>query len=103
MPHLTADIDSVHRDIGDALREARADLTMIEAAARIGVSQAAVSMWESGHRQPPLRALPAIAEAYGLTPWVLARRIFARIRLRTRAVAVAVATASKHNRPRPSG
>lgn len=47
-----------------ALREA-ANLTQKEAAAKLGVGQSAVSMWETGESKPKTEILPQIAAVYG--------------------------------------
>lgn len=47
-----------------ALREA-ASLTQKEAAAKLGVVQPAVSMWETGESKPKTEILPKIAAVYG--------------------------------------
>lgn len=47
-----------------ALREA-ANLTQKEAAAKLGVVQSAVSMWETGESKPKTGILPKIAAVYG--------------------------------------
>ena len=54
---------------GDRLRAARTaqGLTQAELARKLGVSDAAVRMWELGHREPDLSMLTAIADALGVT------------------------------------
>jgi transcriptional regulator with XRE-family HTH domain len=47
-----------------ALREA-AKLTQKEAAAKLGVVQSAISMWETGESIPRTEILPKIASVYG--------------------------------------
>lgn len=42
-------------------------------AAAIGVSGAAVALWELGRRQPGALRLAAIAAALGIAVWVLAK------------------------------
>lgn len=46
------------------MREA-ANLSQKEAAARIGVGQSAISMWETGASSPRVEMLGKIAAAYG--------------------------------------
>ena len=41
----------------------KAGLTQRELAAKLGIGQSAVSMWEQGERVPPSAKLPALAEA----------------------------------------
>ena len=42
-------------------------LTIAEAAERLGVSSAAISIWESGKKSPTLGNLIGMAELYGVT------------------------------------
>lgn len=42
-------------------------LTAVEAAKRLGVSQAALSTWESGRKSPTIENLIGMAELYGVT------------------------------------
>ena len=42
-----------------------AKLTQSEAAAKIGVGQPTISMWENGESKPRIDMLQLIAEAYG--------------------------------------
>lgn len=49
-----------------AARE-KAGMTQNEAAKALGVSQSAVSFWESGKTQPRSAQLPKIAKLYGVT------------------------------------
>lgn len=42
-------------------------LTVAEAASRLGVSQAALSSWESGNKSPTVENLIGMAELYGVT------------------------------------
>jgi uncharacterized protein len=59
---VTASVDS-----GALLREARirAGLSQTELAARAGVAQSVISVYESGQRQPSLRTLAGLIEATG--------------------------------------
>jgi predicted nucleotidyltransferase/DNA-binding XRE family transcriptional regulator len=59
---VTATVDS-----GALLREARisAGLSQTELAARAGVAQSVISVYESGQRQPSLRTLATLIEATG--------------------------------------
>lgn len=52
---------------GALLRTARerAGLSQAELAARAGVTQSVISVYESGHRQPALSTLAALVEASG--------------------------------------
>ena len=52
---------------GDLLRQARkgAGLSQVELAARAGVTQSVISAYESGHRQPAIPTLAALAKAAG--------------------------------------
>jgi transcriptional regulator with XRE-family HTH domain len=45
----------------------RADMTKVQLAAAVGVSDVAVVQWESGKTSPQSTRLPAIAEALGVT------------------------------------
>ncbi len=47
----------------------RAGLSRKEFANKIGASQAAVTYWESGQRQPRLDQLEKIAEAFDINMW----------------------------------
>lgn len=61
---------------GTLLREARtrAGLSQAELAARAGVAQSVISVYESGRRQPALRTLAALVEATGFDLDVRLRR-----------------------------
>lgn len=52
---------------GELLREARrrAGLSQMDLAARAGVTQSVISVYESGHRQPAIPTLTALIEATG--------------------------------------
>lgn len=52
--------------LGSLLRgsRVRARLTQIQVAAALGVTQGAVSRWESGSTQPRLKELKALVEMY---------------------------------------
>jgi predicted nucleotidyltransferase/DNA-binding XRE family transcriptional regulator len=58
---------NVGPDAGDLLRRARrrAGLSQAELAARAGVTQSVISVYESGRRQPGLPTLAALVEATG--------------------------------------
>lgn len=45
----------------------RAGLTQIEVAEKLGVTPAAVCMWESGKAKPRANLLPVLAKLYGCT------------------------------------
>lgn len=44
-----------------------AGLTQLEVAKALGVSQGAVSLWESGDGNPKIDKIPIIAKLYGVT------------------------------------
>ena len=48
------------------LRKARG-LTLAELGAKIGVTYNAVHLYENGQRRPPVKKLPALAEALGVS------------------------------------
>jgi transcriptional regulator with XRE-family HTH domain len=54
------------RRLGRAIRAARADLTQAALATRLGVSQPAISAWESGSARIDLEKLLAIELELGL-------------------------------------
>lgn len=45
----------------------RAGLTMAKASEQIGVTQACISLWETGKTEPVARTLRKVAEVYGCT------------------------------------
>lgn len=59
-----------------SLKSAReqAGMTLTKAAQLIGVSKAAVSLWETGKQAPRADKLPKIAEIYGCSVDVLLRK-----------------------------
>lgn len=76
--------------LASRLRAARedADLSQKELALRIGVSQAAVSTWESGTRQPGVDDIYALAEALAVDVYdLLPRRVGPPLKAVLRAVA----------------
>jgi len=82
--------DRPSKVLATRLRAARADadLSQAELAQRLGVSQAAVSTWESGSRQPSLDDLYAIANELDLEVFdLLPRRMGPPVRVALRAVA----------------
>ena len=46
----------------------RKGLTQRQMAARVGVTQPTIQVWESGEHAPRARLLRKVAEAYGLKP-----------------------------------
>lgn len=45
----------------------RVGLTQAEVSKRLGITVAAVSLWESGKSKPRIELLPKIAKLYGMT------------------------------------
>jgi transcriptional regulator with XRE-family HTH domain len=65
---LTGDPDACMTEVGALIRAARkaAEEDQAAVAARVGVTQAGVSRWESGERDPGVTGLIRIAEALGI-------------------------------------
>ena len=69
---VTPDLHSVIAGLVQARKDQ--DLSQEALAGRLGTSQAAVSNWESGHRQPSFTSVARWAEALGFRPFTLVRR-----------------------------
>jgi transcriptional regulator with XRE-family HTH domain len=56
-------------DVAERLRAARllAGKTLLEVAGDVGVSEATVSRWETGDREPRIEQLRALGKVYGLS------------------------------------
>lgn len=58
--------------IGRRLRELRGDMTLAQAAERIGSAHTLWRSWELGEKTPAARSLFLIARAYGVSvDWIL--------------------------------
>lgn len=66
-----ATADQINEAVGQALRAARGDLSLRQAAARSGYSASTLSRYENGNRTPNIKDLATLADAYNTTPAAL--------------------------------